>query len=48
MEGKNHTMSERPKDSEFVSKAEFALVDNLRIISFLAILISGATIKTGK
>lgn len=48
MDGKNATMTEKPKDSEFVSKAEFALVDNLRIISFLFMLISCAIIKTGK
>jgi sortase (surface protein transpeptidase) len=46
-EGKNATMTEET-GSEYVSQAEFALVDNLRVISFLSIMISAVVIKMGK
>jgi hypothetical protein len=36
------------KGEEYVSMAEFALVDNLRMVSFLAIMISCCIIKLGK
>ena len=34
--------------SEYVSMAEFALIDNLRIIAFLTVLISCSILKIGK
>jgi hypothetical protein len=48
---KNATTPEPKPEAEgeeYVSMAEFALVDNLRMISFLAIMISCSIIKLGK
>lgn len=35
-------------DSEYVSTAEYSLIDNLRIIAFFAVLISCSILKMGK
>jgi hypothetical protein len=47
--GKNATVVEpKPAGPEYVTVAEYALVDNLRMISFFACLASVALVRTGK
>ena len=45
---KTHSAGPAPKGPEYVERAEFQLVDNLRIISFLAVLASASIIGLGK
>lgn len=45
--GKNETVSGET-GHKYVSQAEFALIDNLRIMSFLSFMISAVVIKMGR